>query len=98
MQSMAPRPWAFMRSRARSVRYFRRRSQLTRCCQSSPAIPKFAPMCALAPESEASNESGNGKAVHTERERVKDRPPQFTVHGRRFTEAARSSQFTVAEL
>ena len=38
-----------MRSRARSVRYFRSRSQLTRCCQSSPAIPKLAPMCAVSP-------------------------------------------------
>src|SRR5256886_13286595 len=31
-----------MRSRARSVRYFFKRSQLTRCCQSNPAMPKFA--------------------------------------------------------
>src|SRR6516225_9338095 len=42
MHSMAPRPCFFMRSRARSVRYFFIRSQLTRCCQSNPAMPKFA--------------------------------------------------------
>src|SRR5712692_4665716 len=41
MRSIAPRLWAFMRSRARSSRYFRRRSQLIRCCQSTPAMPKF---------------------------------------------------------
>src|SRR5262245_22845735 len=46
---MAPRPCFFMRSRARSVRYFFIRSQLTRCCQSNPAMPKFAvPM--ISPE------------------------------------------------
>src|SRR5262249_61703140 len=28
--------------RGRSVRYFFIRSQLTRCCQSNPAMPKFA--------------------------------------------------------
>src|SRR5262245_16977527 len=42
MHNMAPRPCFFMRSRARSVRYFFIRSQLTRCCQSNPAMPKFA--------------------------------------------------------
>src|SRR6266404_2458684 len=42
MQSMAPRPCFFMCSRARSVRYFFNRSQLMRCCQSNPAMPKFA--------------------------------------------------------
>src|SRR5215472_6259956 len=42
MHSMAPRPCSFMCSRARSVRYFFIRSQLTRCCQSNPAMPKFA--------------------------------------------------------
>src|SRR5262245_11522772 len=42
MHSMAPRPCFFMCSRARSVRYFFSRSQLTRCCQSNPAMPKFA--------------------------------------------------------
>src|SRR5262245_34767878 len=42
MHSMAPRPCFFMRSRARSVRYFFKRSQLTRCCQTNPAMPKFA--------------------------------------------------------
>src|SRR5499433_2553911 len=42
MHSMAPRPCFFMCSRARSVRYFFIRSQLTRCCQSNPAMPKFA--------------------------------------------------------
>src|SRR5262249_15183431 len=41
MHSMAPRPCFFMRSRARSVRYFFNRSQLTRCCQSNPGEPKF---------------------------------------------------------
>src|SRR5262249_29235968 len=44
MQRIAPRPCFFIISRARSVRYLRRRSQLTRCCQSKPAMPKFAPM------------------------------------------------------
>src|SRR5262249_7024719 len=49
MHNMAPRPCFFMRSRARSVRYFFIRSQLTRCCQSNPAMPKFAvPM--ISPE------------------------------------------------
>src|SRR5580698_3693576 len=48
MQSTAPSPCFFIISRARSVRYLRRRSQLTRCCQSTPAMPKFAPM-ALSP-------------------------------------------------
>src|SRR5580700_11042607 len=48
MQSTAPRPCFFIISRARSVRYLRSRSQLTRCCQSTPAMPKFAPM-ALSP-------------------------------------------------
>src|SRR5438132_5644919 len=42
MHSMAPRPCFFMCSRARSVRYFFNRSQLMRCCQSNPAMPKFA--------------------------------------------------------
>src|SRR6516225_4244284 len=42
MHSMAPRPCFFICSRARSVRYFFIRSQLTRCCQSNPAMPKFA--------------------------------------------------------
>src|SRR5262249_56861790 len=42
MHSMAPRRCFFIISRARSVRYFFSRSQLTRCCQSSPAMPKFA--------------------------------------------------------
>src|SRR5438067_3592986 len=44
MHRMAPSPCAFMRSRARSSRYLRMRSQLTRCCQSRPPMPKFAPM------------------------------------------------------
>src|SRR5882762_11201173 len=44
MHSRAPRPCFFIISRARSVRYLRSRSQLTRCCQSKPAMPKFAPM------------------------------------------------------
>src|SRR5215475_774576 len=47
MQSMAPRPCFFIISRARSVRYLRSRSQLTRCCQSRPAMPKFAPIYAV---------------------------------------------------
>src|SRR5262249_17890621 len=42
MRSSAPRLWAFIRSRARSSRYLRSRSQLTRCCQSTPTVPKFA--------------------------------------------------------
>src|SRR5688572_24375436 len=42
MGSIAPRPCAFSFSRARSSRSLRIRSPLTRCCQSSPAIPKFA--------------------------------------------------------
>src|SRR5579863_7600739 len=44
MHSMAPRPCFFIIARARSVRYLRSRSQLTRCCQSMPAMPKFAPI------------------------------------------------------
>src|ERR1700685_1391767 len=48
MHSSAPTPCFFIISRARWVRYVRSRSQLTRCCQSSPAMPKFAPM-ALSP-------------------------------------------------
>src|SRR5262245_39913097 len=44
MQSKAPRPCFFIISRARSMRYSRSRFQLTRCCQSMPAMPKFAPM------------------------------------------------------
>src|SRR6184192_1093397 len=44
MHKIAPSPCAFMRSRARSSRYLRMRSQLTRCCQSRPPMPKFAPM------------------------------------------------------
>src|SRR4051812_9577408 len=47
MQSTAPSPCFFIISRARSVRYLRMRSQLTRCCQSRPAMPKFAPINAL---------------------------------------------------
>src|SRR5882724_12989869 len=47
MQSTAPSPCFFIISRARSVRYLRMRSQLTRCCQSKPAMPKFAPINAL---------------------------------------------------
>src|ERR1035437_3209688 len=42
MSSIAPSPWAFMRSRARSSRYLRSRSQLTRSCQSIPTMPTFA--------------------------------------------------------
>src|SRR5713101_2924431 len=42
MRSSAPSPCAFIRSRARSSRYLRSRSQLTRCCQSTPTVPKFA--------------------------------------------------------
>src|SRR5262245_29519162 len=42
MSSIAPRPCAFIRSRARSSRYLRSRSQLTRCCQSTPTVPKLA--------------------------------------------------------
>ncbi len=42
MQSTAPSPCFFIISRARSVRYFFIRSQLMRCCQSNPAMPKFA--------------------------------------------------------
>src|SRR5215467_11014105 len=42
MHSIAPSPCAFIRWRARSRRYLRRRSQLTRCCQSNPTMPKFA--------------------------------------------------------
>src|SRR2546428_6918489 len=38
-----------MRSRARSSRYFRRRSQLTRCCQSTPTVPKFAMLATRDP-------------------------------------------------
>ena len=41
-RSSAPRLCAFMRSRARSSRYLRSRSQFTRCCQSTPTVPKFA--------------------------------------------------------
>src|ERR1700722_5898537 len=44
MHSMAPSPCFFIISRARSIRYLRSRSQLTRCCQSMPAMPKFAPI------------------------------------------------------
>src|SRR5438132_14385258 len=47
MHSTAPSPCFFIISRARSVRYLRMRSQLTRCCQSKPAMPKFAPINAL---------------------------------------------------
>src|SRR6266851_4603460 len=51
MQSMAPRPCFFIIVRARSMRYLRSRSQLTRCCQSSPPMPKFAvPMQSLPAE------------------------------------------------
>src|SRR2546425_4814757 len=42
MSSSAPSPWAFIRSRARSSRYFLSRSQLMRSCQSTPTMPKFA--------------------------------------------------------
>src|SRR5215831_4252722 len=42
MSSIAPSPAAFMRARARSRRYLRSRSQLMRCCQSSPTMPAFA--------------------------------------------------------
>ncbi|PYM73467.1 MAG: hypothetical protein DME03_15465 [Candidatus Rokuibacteriota bacterium] len=42
MRSSAPRLCAFIRSRARSSRYFRSRSQFTRSCQSTPTVPKFA--------------------------------------------------------
>src|SRR5262245_48782240 len=76
MHSIAPSPWAFMRSRARSRRYFRMRSQLTRCCQSRPAIPKLAPICALAPEREvdgrSENEEKNMEALIESRTRARD--------------------------
>jgi ABC-type spermidine/putrescine transport system permease subunit II len=36
--------YPFIIVRARSMRYSRSRSQLTRCCQSRPVMPKFAPM------------------------------------------------------
>src|SRR5580698_562164 len=39
---MAPRPCAFIFSRARSSRYLRNRSQLMRSCQSNPTEPTFA--------------------------------------------------------
>src|SRR6476661_998485 len=42
MHSTAPRPCFFIIVRARSMRYSRMRSQLTRCCQSRPTVPKFA--------------------------------------------------------
>src|SRR5262245_33942006 len=42
MHRSAPSLCFFIISRARSMRYSRMRSQLTRCCQSSPAMPKFA--------------------------------------------------------
>src|SRR3989337_682024 len=42
MRRSAPRLGAFIRSRARSSRYVRSRSQLMRCCQSTPTVPKLA--------------------------------------------------------
>src|ERR1019366_10628610 len=42
MSSIAPSPWAFIRSRARSSRYLRSRSKFTRSCQSIPTMPTFA--------------------------------------------------------
>src|SRR6516164_1781626 len=62
MHSMAPRPCFFMCSRARSVRYFFIRSQLTRCCQSNPAMPKSAvPMVSpeLKPRGSAVDENSS---------------------------------------
>ena len=49
MHSSAPRPCFFIIFRARSMRYSRSRSQLTRCCQSIPTMPKFAVPMAVLP-------------------------------------------------
>src|SRR5215210_6976323 len=82
MHSIAPRPCAFMRSRARSNRYFRIRSQLTRCCQSSPAIPKLAPMFTPRVVRDVFFEKRSVKAEHAGRSGVKDRPGRaYTPRG-----------------
>src|ERR1700761_5924963 len=50
MHNSAPSLCFFIIARARSMRYSRRRSQLTRCCQSRPTVPKLAvPMKASTP-------------------------------------------------
>src|ERR1700689_1860668 len=74
ISSIAPRPWAFMRSRARSRRYLRIRSQLTRCCQSNPTLPKFA-MSQFSEKTSANiTLAGRGYVLRSRRTRL---PPRF---------------------